>query len=240
MSQTKIFAHRGFSSQFPENTMIAFQTALEVGVDGIEFDVQLSKDHVPVIIHDHTLDRTSTGSGVVGHYSLQELKQFSAGSWFHEQFKEEQIPTLEEIFLWATNNALQLNVELKGYVWERQKLISIVFPLIKKYGLQNRVIVSSFDHKVIHLWNKQFPTIETGIIVKAALHNPKLYVQQIATLGYHFYYMSLTTEEAEQLINSGIRLRPYTVNDKNWIRTFVNLKCEAIITDYPDLALSLR
>jgi glycerophosphoryl diester phosphodiesterase len=240
MSQTKIFAHRGFSSQFPENTMIAFQAALEIGADGIEFDVQLSKDHVPVIIHDSTLDRTTTGSGVVGHHSLSELKKVSAGSWFHKQFKAEQIPTLEEVCKWATNNALQLNIELKGYVWERQKLISIVYLLIKKYRLESRVIVSSFDHKVVHLWKKTFPMIETGIIVRAALYDPESYVRQIGILGYHIYFMSLTMEEAEQLVTSGIRLRPYTVNDEMWIRTFLNLKCDAVITDYPDLALMLR
>ncbi len=220
--------------------MIAFQAALEIGADGIEFDVQLSKDHVPVIIHDQTLDRTSTGSGVVGHYSLLELKQFSAGSWFHEKFKAEQIPTLEEVFLWSKNNALQLNLELKGYVWERQKMITIVFPLIKKYGLENRVIVSSFDHKMVRLWNEQYPMIETGIIVKSALYNPESYVRQLAALGYHFSFMSLTMEEAEQLIKSGILLRPYTVNQEKWIQIFINLKCDAIITDYPDLALTLR
>ncbi len=91
-----VIAHRGYRAAFPENTISAFMAAIEVKADMIELDVCLTRDRVPVVIHDMTLDRTTNGTGLVSEYKLSELKEFDAGSWFSSKYKGESIPTLEE------------------------------------------------------------------------------------------------------------------------------------------------
>ncbi|WP_227937924.1 glycerophosphodiester phosphodiesterase [Alkalihalobacillus deserti] len=240
MTGTKIFAHRGFSSRYPENTMVAFQASVDIGADGIEFDVQLSKDLVPVVIHDLSLERTTTGKGLVRHFTVSELKGFSAGSWFSNEFKEERIPTLEEILIWAANHSLILNIEVKGNVFERDLIIAAVSPLLKKYDLEDRIILSSFDHKFVHLIQKQDPFLETGVIVATALFQPEEYLRHANVLGYHFSHVSLLEEEVKALIKKGFRLRPYTVNEIRSIRKFIEIGCDAIFTDEVEKALVVR
>lgn len=240
MTQTNVFAHRGVSSQFPENTMAAFQAAVDVGADGIEFDVQLSKDDVPVVIHDHTLDRTTTGSGLVRSHTVKELKELSAGEWFHPGFKNEQIPTLTEVFIWAKHHSLLLNIELKGDVRERELISSTVLSLIVQFGLVDRVILSSFDHTIIHLIQQEMPQVETAVIVMAALHEPAFYLKRIGAYGYHFCSPLLLKTEAQDLMRKGNRLRPYTVNDREWMREYMDWGCDGIFTDYPKEALIIR
>src|SRR5690606_11528357 len=108
----KVTAHRGASAYAPENTMAAFEMALEMGADGIELDVQMSRDGHLVVIHDPTLERTTDGSGLVAQYTLAELRRVDAGAWFDERFRGQRIPTLAEVFELVRGKAL-LNVELK-------------------------------------------------------------------------------------------------------------------------------
>jgi glycerophosphoryl diester phosphodiesterase len=120
MNQTKIFGHRGSMGTMPENTLLGFSHALDCGVDGIELDVQLTKDGELVVIHDEKIDRTTDGTGYVKDYTLHELKQFSAGVKFSdlELFDKnvwclERIPTLEEVLELITPYQIELNIELK-------------------------------------------------------------------------------------------------------------------------------
>ena len=238
---TKVFAHRGFSSQFPENTMAAFQASADLGADGIEFDVQLTNDQVPVVIHDLTLDRTTTGKGLVRDYTVSELKSFSAGSWFSDTFKKETIPTLEEVLHWAkSHHCLTLNIELKGSVSDRKLIVASVLPLLKKYDIEDNIILSSFDHKSVHTLQKHNPYLETAIIVAAALYEPENYLRHVNVLGYHFSYVSLLEEEVKTLMRKGFRLRPYTVNEESWMKKFFEIGCDAIFTDEVEKALRIR
>ncbi|GAE25765.1 glycerophosphoryl diester phosphodiesterase [Halalkalibacter wakoensis JCM 9140] len=240
MNQTKIFAHRGFSSNYPENTMVAFQAAEQSQADGIEFDVQLSLDDVPVVIHDATLDRTTNGTGFVQSYPVHKIKKLDAGSWFHEKFEGESVPTLEEVLVWAKGNQLILNIELKGQLSDRDKAITVIYPMIKEHDLEDRVILSSFDHTVVAQCEQFAPMLETAVIVLSALYQPESYLRTVQTLGYHFYYPTLLDKEVESLIKKGIRLRPYTVNDEKQIKRFIELGCDGIITDDPQKAVALR
>jgi glycerophosphoryl diester phosphodiesterase len=138
-----ISAHRGYSKKYPENTMIAFEKALELDIDELEFDIQLSSDGVPVIMHDLTLDRTTNGEGNLSDFTLSQLKALDAGSWKNGKFKGEQIPTLEELltYLQAFPGIL-LNVEIKQYTHET---VDKTMALLKKYQLDNRYVITCFD-----------------------------------------------------------------------------------------------
>ncbi|OLS36688.1 hypothetical protein BTR22_11745 [Alkalihalophilus pseudofirmus] len=241
MINTAIFAHRGASKFFPENTMSAFEAAHLYGADGIEFDVQLSKDLVPVVIHDATLERTTNGLGKVSSYTVEQLKSLSAGEWFGPRFKNEAIPTLEEVLIWASGSGMKLNIELKGAIHQRNHVIQTIIPLIKDYQLIDKVILSSFDHRVIYQAIQHSPEIETAVIVTAALHEPEEYVKRIVgARGYHFLSPLLLEEEARELIKSGVNIRPYTVNERDQLAIYMKWGCQGVFTDDPKLAIKVR
>ncbi|WP_100406506.1 glycerophosphodiester phosphodiesterase family protein [Bacillus solitudinis] len=237
MIQTAIFAHRGFSSQYPENTIAAFQAATEVGADGIELDVQLSKDRVPIVIHDHMLERTTNGSGRVSSYTVEKLKQFEAGTG---KWKNEKIPTLEDVFIWAEGNTLKVNIEIKSNVAKKRTLWKRILKLIEKYKMEQRVIISSFDHRLIRRVKEKASHLEVAIITLATLKHPEEDIAFAGAEGYHFHYLSLDEEEIKYLLTKKIKLRPYTINDKLVMKQYMKLGCHAFITDDPKLALEVR
>ena len=115
---SKIFAHRGFSGKYPENTMLAFEKAVELGVDGIELDVHLTKDNELVIIHDEDIKRTCDGEGLVKDMTLEELKKFDASATFRGVYGFNAIPTLREYFELVKDTSVITNIELKTGVYE--------------------------------------------------------------------------------------------------------------------------
>jgi len=150
-----VAAHRGFKAAYPENTLLAFKEALELGVDMLEFDLRLTRDGALVVIHDATIDRTTDGEGSVSSYTLQELKRFDAGGWFAPRFEGLKIPTLEELceLLRSYPEAL-LNVEIKKDETARQAADDAVATL-KKYGYIDRCIFTSFDADIVaHLYDR--------------------------------------------------------------------------------------
>src|SRR3972149_5202117 len=136
--QPVIFAHRGASACAPENTLAAFQLALEQGAPAIEFDVKLTSDGQVVVIHDQTANRTTDGAGNVANLPLAALRELDAGSWLSAAFRGERIPSLDEVFE-ALGKKLFMNVELTNYATSFDTLIPKVAHLVKKHGLENCV-----------------------------------------------------------------------------------------------------
>ena len=153
-----VVAHRGYSGRYPENTASAFEAAIRTGADMIELDVCLTKDRIPVVIHDQTLERTTEGHGLVSEFALSEIKKLDAGSWFSPEFKGESIPTLEEVLL-QIRGKISINIEIKPECFESsgpadaiEKQICI---LVEKFGINESVLISSFEHSIfpkIKLW----------------------------------------------------------------------------------------
>ena len=139
--------HRGASAYAPENTMAAFRKAYQIGADGIELDVQLSKDNHVIIMHDYRLDRTTTGKGLVSKKTLKELKSLDAGQWFSKDFKSEPILTLRELFEFAKGKML-VNIELKK-TRQPLKLAYAVKSLVDEYDMLNDCLLTSFDKKYL-------------------------------------------------------------------------------------------
>ena len=146
-----VMAHRGFSSKAPENTMAAFTLALDAGAEGIELDVHLTKDGEVVVIHDHTLARTTNGTGLVADLTLAELQELDAGLWFSPEFKGERLPSLREVLELLKEHNVLLNVETKaalGYEQLNEKLAS----LLDEYAMWEKTIISSFNHfDLVHI-----------------------------------------------------------------------------------------
>jgi len=165
----KIWAHRGCSMAYPENTLEAFEAAANLcGITGVELDVQLTKDGKLVVIHDETVDRTTNGSGKVCNYTLEELKELKIIS---VEGKDTQIPTLQEVFeLLQTackSRGLLINIELKNSKIRYEGMEEKVLALVTQYGLENNVVYSSFLPDSMQLIKELCPMAETGTLASS-------------------------------------------------------------------------
>ena len=129
-------AHRGFSSRFPENTMLAFAEAEKAGCDGIELDVHLTSDGVPVVIHDEDIRRTTDGEGLVGSFTLSELQAFNASASWKGEHPFQKIPSMEEYFEWVKGTNLMTNIELKNSIVRYEGMEEKVLALAERYGMK--------------------------------------------------------------------------------------------------------
>lgn len=235
---SKIFAHRGFSGYYPENTMLAFKKAIEIGVDGIELDVQLTKDNTVVIIHDETIDRTTNGDGLVKSYTYDELKKFDASFNFNN-FGFNRIPTLEEYFLLVKDLDIITNIELKTSVYQYLGIEDSVLELIKKYNLEDKVIISSFNHFSILRMKKLAPQIKCGFLSEDWIIDAGKYTFSHQIECYHPRFNNLIPEVIEELKKFNIEINTWTVNDERDMLYLKEKGIDSIITNFPDMAINL-
>lgn len=235
---SKIFAHRGFSGYYPENTMLAFKKAIEIGVDGIELDVQLTKDNTVVIIHDETIDRTTNGNGLVNSYTYDELKKFDASFNFNN-FGFNRIPTLEEYFLLVKDLDIITNIELKTSVYQYLGIEDSVLELIKKYNLEDKVIISSFNHFSILRMKKLAPQIKCGFLSEDWIIDAGKYTFSHQIECYHPRFNNLIPEVIEELKKFNIEINTWTVNDERDMLYLKEKGIDSIITNFPDMAKNL-
>lgn len=219
-------AHRGYSGKFDENTMIAFKKAIEYKADGIETDVQLTKDGIPVIIHDETLDRTTNGQGFVKDYTLDEIKVFKSKSG-------EQIPTLIEVLELVKNSDLKvLNLELKNSIIPYEGLEEKVLTMIYEYNLNDRVIISSFNHMSLVKIRELDRTIVLGALTESTLANVPKYLKGISVECYHPYFPSILNKKYTKAIKAaGIKINTYTVNEEEYMKMVIRAGADSIITN---------
>ncbi|MFD0958563.1 glycerophosphodiester phosphodiesterase [Paenibacillus chungangensis] len=228
-------AHRGWSSRAPENTMAAFQLAIDAkDIEWIECDVQLSRDGVPVVIHDYNLRRTTNGRGDVRSWTAAELASLDAGGWFSPQFKGESIPTLEEL-LTAAAGRCKLNIELKTDGVRYPSLEEEVLQLIREHHAEADVVITSFHAGALHKLRGLTSVVRTGLIVDGWRST---LIEELEGLGADFLsigYSKLNGERMERLKEAGIQTMAWTVNDKRLIRKLTLLGPELLIcTNYPD------
>lgn len=152
-----LYAHRGASAEAPENTLAAFRWALDAGADGVELDVHLSADGVPVVIHDETLERTTDGEGLVAACTVDVLQRLDAGSWFAPHFAGEPLPTLDETLQLLAGRA-RLNLEVKDACAG-----TAVIALLRRYP-QTDAVVSSFDYGVLSGLRRDDPDLPLAML----------------------------------------------------------------------------
>ncbi|MEH7383103.1 glycerophosphodiester phosphodiesterase [Bacillus sp. JJ1533] len=239
--KTKIFGHRGSAGTHPENTMISFKEAAKVGADGIELDIQMTKDGVIVVIHDETVNRTTNGKykGWVKDYTLKQIKKMDVSYKFKNQYGICEIPTLEEVFDWAKSNRLFINVEFKTGLVSYKGIEEKTLKMINDYRLENRIVLSSFNHYSLVRCRRLSRTINLAVLYMEGLYEPWKYAKQLYANGIHPYHKTVNKEIIEESIKNGIAVRPFTINDQKKMRQFIDFGCSAIITDYPKTALSL-
>ena len=232
---TKNFAHRGFSGKFPENTMLAFEKAVETGCDGIELDVQLSKDGVPVVIHDENTGRTTGRNGWVHDLTLDELRKLDAGKGSDAALGPLRIPALEEYFAYIRDKDIVTDIELKDSVFRYDGIEEKVIGLIRKYGVAEKVIFSSFNHQSMQLCKKLCPAIPCAFLTSDWLVGAGAYAHRRGVEFINPLFPFLTEENIRELRENGIRAMAWTVDLEKWMKRLAEHGVSAVITNRPDL-----
>lgn len=225
-----VLAHRGYSGKAPENTMDAFELALEAGADGLELDVHITKDGEVVVIHDDTIDRTTNGSGRVEDYTYAELAEFDAGSWFGAEFKGERLPTLSQVCELIKGTDKIFNVELKAGA-NFQALTEKVSEIIKAYDLVPNTIISSFNHYALAYSKQVNPNLRTAILYTAALYAPWEYVKMIGADALHPKHVTVVPFIVEEAHKHGLMVNPYTVDEPHDIERMLKAGVDSVITN---------
>ncbi len=233
-----VLAHRGYSSKAPENTMAAFELALQKGSHGLELDVHLSKDREVVVIHDHVLDRTTNGTGLVEEHTFAELRQLDAGAWFAPEFEGERIPTLDQVCELVKGKNLLLNVEMKAALGF-EKLNERLVQVLTSHGVEEQVIVSSFNHYSLAHLKQIRPELRTGILYNAALVDPWVYAKSIGASALHPYYLGIIPDIVAGAQQNGMLVNTWTVDSPADVQRMITARVDSIITNKPEVVLNL-
>lgn len=220
----KIIAHRGSSAHAPENTMAAFQLALDEGADGIELDVMLSKDKQLIVIHDATVDRTTNGIGKVAELTLDELKQLDAGGG-------EAIPTLDEVLM-SFGGKFLINIELKNYASVFDSLPIVVAHLVKARNLVDSTLISSFNPFNLPRYRRQLPEAALGLLTVPGKANHWLW-RVFRFDAFHPHYHDVDAVLVSAVHARQRQVNVWTVDDPDEIRRLAALGVDSIITNDP-------
>lgn len=234
MKNIQVIAHRGASAISPENTMIAFKRAIEIGANAIETDVQMTKDNHLVLIHDETLERTTNGKGLVKDHTLTELKELDAGSWFSNIYKNEKIPTIEELFELVKSENIWLNLEIKKRYSLNLKLDKLLIKKINEFGMQDRVVISSFNHYSVYKVKKIDPSLKTGILYGRNIYRPWLYASKLKASSLHPNKAFVSNYVVNKAHKQNLKVFPYTVDDKEEMISLIDMGVDGLITNVPD------
>ncbi|MCE2490865.1 MAG: glycerophosphodiester phosphodiesterase [Anaerolineae bacterium] len=233
-----VYAHRGFSAAAPMNTLAAFELAADVGADGIELDVQLSSDGHAVVIHDFTVDASTNGRGPVSELSLPQLKALDAGSWFGAEWCGAAIPTLAEVFE-AVGRRLLVNVEIKTLPHQDDGIEEVVARDICNAGMEDRVLVSSFNPVALQRFRAILPQIPLARLTFSGM--PAELIDMWHSVPCEVLHPAQDeVDEAFMLASraGGYLVNTWTVNDETRARELRSLGVDGIVSDHPDRMLT--
>lgn len=234
-----VLAHRGANKVAPQNTLPAFEKAIQFNADGIETDVHLCKDGEIVICHNYTVDATSNGKGSIDEMTFAELRELDFGSYFSNDFKGTTLPTLAELLTLVKDMNL-VNIEIKPPQKDND-LVKRVVEEVYKFGIEKNSIISCFNPECIRQVKEIDKDIKTALLYEDdELGNEIMtfgvakYCQQLNADAAHPHRNLITHKEILELHNLGIAVNPWTVNTREDIIRLTNWGCDALITDIPD------
>ncbi|WMT28356.1 glycerophosphodiester phosphodiesterase family protein [Bacillus aerius] len=229
-----IIAHRGSSSAVPENTIAAFDVAVEQGADYIELDVQMTMDQHVVVIHDDTVDRTTNGNGLVKSYTLDQLKKLDAGSWFDQQYTNERIPTLQEI-LERYSQRIGILIEIK-HPKRQIGIENAVARIINRFAYSRHIIIQSFDVHALQRIKTFAPSLRTALIIKPDAF--KLTKRKLTT--YSSFANCLNMKKTminrwwiDRIHTFGMNVFIWTVKDQKTADRIKKYPIDGVVTDNP-------
>lgn len=239
----RIIAHRGACKAAPQNTIPAFVKAIEMGADGIENDVHLTRDGAIVICHNYEVDETSDGSGLIAEHTLEELKKLDFGSYFSEEFKGVRIPTLEE-FLDVAGPLQVMNVEIKPPKQKGSAIVRKTIEAVKARGMLDKLLISSFDEEVLREVKVIDSRVKTGFLysvnspnIDAIAPDPFRYTRDLGADAIHPLCFFPNEEYVTRAHENHLIVNPWTVDYEEGMTAMRDWGCDGIITDVPDVAV---
>ena len=234
-----IWGHRGASGHAPENTLPAFELAADMGADGVELDVQETKDGVLVVCHDETIDRTSSGAGWLKDFTFEELRKldFSNGNAAYEGVK---IPTMEEVFDLLAPTGLTINIELKTGIVFYDRIEEKILELAGRKYRADRIIYSSYNQYSVCKIKSLDPSAKVGLLYADGPVDMPGYGHRLCADALHPAFYNLRYPDyMEDCRKYGLDVNVWTVNTTEELMTCRQLGVNAIITNYPDKAKKL-
>lgn len=247
----KCIAHRGARDSAPENTLAAFLQAKHAGCSWVEFDVQCSKEGVPMVMHDTKIDRTTNGQGDIDAYRLAELKTFDAGRYFSPDFIGETIPTLDEALAFLAQHGMHANIELKstrGNAEEDRRLAYACSQVLSRYVTGNsQYLVSSFSPSLLTSAREYMPEVAMGLIVEddpgqrfiLAQTKWATIIQALKLYSLHVNHALVNRETMSLLTRLTPHILCWTVNDVTRAKTLFDLGVTSVFTDMPSTLVSM-
>ena len=233
-----VWAHRGFSSNYPENTMLAFRKAKEVGADGIETDVHLTKDGEVVVIHDENLFRTTGINREVGDCTLSEITAIKASKTMENKF-DTTIPSFDEFCAFIKESGMKANIELKTGIVYYPGIEEKVAFLVKKYGIEDRVIFSSFNPLSLVLMQRYLPECGKGFLFTNPINIRHIsYLSREVGLAFlHPEYKVINSEMLKEAKTCGLGINVWTVDEPEKVENLLMWGVEGVITNDPEVCL---
>lgn len=231
----KLTAHRGLSSLAPENTLAAFELAVQQGAEWIEIDIQLCQEKVPVVIHDQTVNRCTNGNGKVANLTVKELKSLDAGRWFGDAYHGERIPTLAETLRFAQQHPVKLNIELKLYEGDNIDLLcQQVKAVLEEVAIEaDQVLFSSFSTDALMTMKHQMPAIRRGQLWQKIPQEAFTVLAEMEAFSVHCDYRFLTESTAKAIKREHYQLYCYTPNCPEQVAAHWHWGVDMMITDVP-------
>jgi glycerophosphoryl diester phosphodiesterase len=216
--------------------MSAFEKAVEIGADGIELDVHLSRDGRLVVCHDETVARTTDGSGAIGALDYDEIRKFDAGSWFAPEYRGQRVPLLDDVLTLARDRDMRVNVEMKTGQIAYRGIEAEVAKLVSRYDLGSRVIVSSFNHYSVLRLKECAPHLDAGLLYSCHIVDPHLYARALKVEAIHPVMHTVTPQIVSGAKDAGIKVNAWFEDersDRTDIADNLQSRVDIIITNYP-------
>ena len=238
-STEEVQAHRGASAVAPENTIAAFRAARDQGATWVELDVALLADGTPVVIHDVTLDRTTTGKGSLGDIVAGDLAELDAGGWFGPEFQGERLSTLPEVLTALGELGINVNVEIKQHAHHKSlgQLTETVHACLRARPPGVRVMISSFDAECLRAMHRLDPSYELAMLWSELPADWLDIVAAIPARAIHLNYRALSLTVLDRAREKGVVVRVWTCNDPSQLTPFWDAGLGGVISDNPRLFL---
>ncbi|MFH1873670.1 MAG: glycerophosphodiester phosphodiesterase [Pseudomonadota bacterium] len=234
MIKPKLIAHRGAKREAPENTIPAFRRALELGCDGIEFDVVLTKDRVPIVTHDNDLSILTPNEGFVHKTTFSIIKSLDFGSHFRLSFSHITVPTLTEVFELLQPHDISIICEIKPQPGLAFHVAQLVGGIVSDFRFRQPITISSRSPKILYHLKKLTPNLRRAIIVRNkpfSFLRSNIYDKYLDVAEYHVYYPLLKKSRVKKLQEQGKKVSAWTVNKEEDFKRCIELEVDSIITD---------
>lgn len=233
-----VIGHRGAAGLAPENTLPALAAAAALGLRWVEFDVMLTRDAVPVLIHDDRLERTSDGAGAVAATDHAAIGRLDAGSWFGPAFAGTRVPTLARALAFAAEHGLGVNLEIKPAPGQDTRTAEVAVAAVRRHWRGGGLLLSSFSREALAVAARLAPDLPRGLLAETLPDDWEAALRALRCTTLNLDHENVDDRLLAELRARGLPVLLYTVNDPARARHLLAAGAAALFTDRPDLMLA--